>query len=385
MENFTYHNPTKIVFGKNQISELKNLINSQYKILFLYGGGSIKSNGIYDQVIKILSDYKVVEFPGIEPNPEYDTCMQAIKVIKENDLDFILAVGGGSVIDAAKFIAAGVLYANDPWEIIDQRISITNALPIGTVLTIPATGSEMNGGSVISRSSLNKKRGFMSDAVFPKFSVLDPTVTYSLPSRQVANGVVDAFVHVMEQYLTFNQNAPLQDRFAESILMTLLEEGEKVLNNPKDYDVRANIMWCATMALNTLIGRGVKHDWSTHMIGHELTVVYGLDHAQTLAIILPSIMKYKMNEKADKIIQYAERVLKVDSSLPDNKKILYAIERTKTFFQKMGNKTCLSDYNVDINKISDVIQQLEKNGMIALGENENITIADSKKIIKMSI
>ena len=327
MDNFIYHNPTKIFFGEGQISVLKDIIDIKHKILFLYGGGSIKSNGVYQQVIDNLIDYDIVEFSGIEANPEYETCLKAIEVMKDKKIDFILAVGGGSVIDAAKFISVATQYKGDYWnDIIEKRVEITNAIPLGTILTIPATGSEMNGACIIARRELNKKRGFISDKAFPLFSILDPTITYSLPSRQIANGVVDAFSHVMEQYLTFCQNTPLQDRFSEGILSTLMEEGKKVIREPNNYNVRANIMWCATMALNTLIGKGVVPDWSSHMIGNELTVVYGLDHAQTLAIILPNVMEYKKDKKADKIIQYAERVLGLDVNLSRDHKKKQAIE-----------------------------------------------------------
>ena len=385
MENFIYHNPTKIFFGEGQISQLKQAIDKDSKILFLYGGGSIKSNGVYQQIIDSLADHNFVEFSGIEANPEFQTCVKVIEFIKEMQVDFILAVGGGSVIDAAKFIAVAIKYEGDCWDILSKQGEVKQAMPIGTVLTLPATGSEMNSNSVISRREFNKKLSFASDKVFPMFSILDPKVTYSLPKRQLANGVVDAYAHVMEQYLTYDQNAPLQDRFAEGILLTLIEEGKKLSDNATDYNVRANIMWCATMALNTLIGRGVKQDWATHMIGHELTAVYGLDHAQTLAIILPSIMNYKKDKKASKIVQYAERVLGVDPELSENEKTTQAIQKTREFFELMGNPTRLNDYNVDLDKFTDVLNNLEENGMLALGEHQDITLNDSKNILEMSI
>ena len=385
MENFIYCNPTKIIFGEGQIEQIKGNIDRNKKVLFLYGGGSIKSNGVYQQVVDALSEHQFFEFSGIEANPEYETCLKAIEFVKENNIDFILAVGGGSVLDASKFIAAAPKYDGQAWDILTKQVEIKDALPIGAVLTLPATGSEMNGNSVISRREYGKKLAFSSTKVFPVFSVLDPTVTYSLPDRQLANGVVDAFVHVMEQYLTYDQNAPLQDRFCESILCTLLEEGDKLLSDPKDYNVRANIMWCATMALNTLIGQGVKQDWSTHMIGHELTAVYGLDHAQTLAIILPNMMEYKQDKKKDKLIQYAERVLGISKELSSEEKIKLAIEKTRSFFEKMGNKTTLSSYGVDIDALSNVLNNLEENKMLSLGEHQDIKLEDSKKILEMCI
>ncbi|MFT4693355.1 MAG: NADP-dependent alcohol dehydrogenase [Francisella sp.] len=384
MQNFEYYNPVKIFFGEGEISKLSQAIANDKKILMLYGGGSIKKNGVYEQVIKALNNHKVLEFSGIEPNPEYETCMKVVEFIKANDIDFVLAVGGGSVIDATKFIVAAAKFEGDAWDILAKGATINDALDFGTVLTIPATGSEMNAGSVISRRKFHKKLAFMNEKVFPKFSVLDPTVTYTLPARQVANGVVDAFVHVMEQYLTYPQNAPLQDRFAEGILQTLVEEGIKVIEKD-NYDVRANIMWSATLALNSLISRGVAMDWSTHMIGHELTTFYGLDHAQTLAIILPSMMAFKRDKKGDKMVQYAERVWGVSSSLSKDEKIDIAINKTIEFFEKVGNPTKLSTYNFGSENFDKVIASLKANGMTTLGEHGDISLDDVNKILEMSL
>ncbi|WHN65944.1 iron-containing alcohol dehydrogenase [Cysteiniphilum sp. QT6929] len=384
MENFIYYNPTRIYFGQGQITQLSHAITKDQKVLLIYGGGSIKQNGVYDQVKTALANHQVTEFSGIEPNPEYETCLKAVELIKQNNIDFVLAVGGGSVIDATKFIVAAAKFKGDAWNILAKHADITDAVPFGCVLTLPATGSEMNSGSVISRRALNKKLAFMHEKVFPVFSILDPETTYTLPARQVANGVVDAFVHVMEQYLTYPQNAQLQDRFAEGILSTLIEEGEKVLTHPHDYDVRANIMWAATLALNTLISQGVKTDWATHMIGHELTAFYGLDHAQTLAIILPSIMEYKKDKKQAKLIQYAERVWQVEKTLDAETKVQIAIEKTRAFFEKMGNPTKISAYQLSQDKFDDIINNLKDNGLTALGEHADITPEDSLKILQMS-
>ena len=384
MQNFEYYNPVKIFFGEGEISKLSQAITNDKKVLMVYGGGSIKKNGVYDQVVKALANHKVLEFAGIEPNPEYETCMKAVEFIKANDIDFVLAVGGGSVIDATKFIVAAAKFEGEPWDILAKGATINDALDFGTVLTIPATGSEMNAGSVISRREFDKKLAFMNEKVFPKFSVLDPTVTYTLPARQVANGVVDAFVHVIEQYLTYPQNAPLQDRFAEGILQTLVEEGMKVIEKD-DYNVRANIMWSATMALNSLISRGVAMDWSTHMIGHELTTFYGLDHAQTLAIILPNMMKFKRDKKRDKIVQYAERVWGISSSLSKDERIDLAIVKTIEFFEKVGNPTKLSTYGFGSEHFDKVVSSLEANGMTALGEHDDISLGDVRKILEMSL
>ena len=384
MENFIYYNPTRIYFGKGQITQLSDAIAKNQKVLIIYGGGSIKKNGVYDQVRQALAHHQVIEFSGIEPNPEYNTCLKAVELIKKEKVDFILSVGGGSVIDATKFIVAAVKFNGDPWDILTKNTDIKEALPFGCVLTLPATGSEMNTGAVISRRALNKKLNFAHEKVYPVFSVLDPETTYTLPARQVANGVVDAFTHVMEQYLTYPQNAPLQDRFAEGILSTLIEEGQKVLVDPENYAVRANIMWAAGLALNTLISKGVKPDWATHMIGHELTAHYGLDHAQTLAIILPSVMEYKKETKKEKLIQYAERVWHADTNLSDEEKIKLAIDQTRAFFEKMGNPTKISQYQLNDDKFTAIIDNLKDNGLIALGEHADITPEDSLKILTMS-
>ena len=301
MNNFEFCNPVKVVFGKGSIARLSALIPEGSKVLMVYGGGSIKKNGIYGQVTKALEGFEVTEFPGIEANPHYETCMKAVEVVKEKKIDFLLAVGGGSVIDATKFIAVSVGFEGDPWDIFSKGGEIKNALPLGTVLTLAATGSEMNERSVISRVSTCEKLNFASPLVFPKFSVLDPEVTYSLPARQVANGVVDSFIHVVEQYLTYPVNAKVQDAFSEGLMRVIHEEGLKVLDNPNDYDIRANLMWAATNALNVWIGQGVPQDWSSHRMGYALTAQFGLDHAQTLAILLPGVMTYMFKEKQVKL------------------------------------------------------------------------------------
>ncbi|MFC0180883.1 alcohol dehydrogenase [Thorsellia kenyensis] len=385
MYNFQLHTPTKILFGQNQISALANEIPKDARILMLYGGGSIKKNGVYDSVLASLNGFHVEEFSGIEANPTYDTLMKAVEMIRKNKLDFLLAVGGGSVIDGTKFVAAAVNYPSDPWEILTTRgTNITNALPFGSVLTLPATGSEMNSGSVISRPSLGAKLSFMSKHCFPLFSILDPTTTYSLPKRQIANGVVDAFVHTIEQYLTFPVNAPIQDRFAEGILITLIEEGPKALTTPENYEIRANIMWAATMALNGLIGAGVPQDWATHMIGHELTALHGLDHAQTLAIILPALIDTMRQNKHAKILQYAERVFGITDG-SEEERINRAIEATKHFFEQMGNPTTLSAYGIERTSIPKLLAKLKEHGMTQLGEKQDITLEISQTILEKAL
>ncbi|HCE06997.1 MAG TPA: NADH-dependent alcohol dehydrogenase [Oxalobacteraceae bacterium] len=385
MLNFDFYNPTKIVFGKGRIAELPTLIPPEARVLMLYGGGSIKSNGVLDQVRAALSGYTVQEFSGIEPNPSFETLMQAVELVRKEKLDFLLAVGGGSVIDGTKFVAAAVDFEGDPWQILKKRgANITQALPFGSILTLPATGSEMNNGSVVTRKSLKAKVPFSSPHVFPKFSILDPATTFTLPVRQIGNGVVDAFAHVMEQYLTYPVNAPVQDRFAEGILLTLIEEGPKALAEPDDYDVRANVMWCATLALNGLIGAGVPHDWATHMVGHELTALYGLDHAQTLAIVLPSMLRVRKESKREKLLQYAQRVWNLTQGSEDIR-IEAAIAKTQDFFEQMGVKTRLTDYELGIDNIDTVLKQLESHHMVTLGERLDVTLDVSRKVLELSL
>ncbi len=385
MNNFTYFNPTKINFGKGQISTLKEEIQPGKRVLVAYGGGSIKINGVYDQVIAALEGYTVFEFGGIEPNPHYETLVKAVKVAKEEKIDVILAVGGGSVIDGSKFIAAAACYAGDYWDIIETGgACVEQALPLGCVLTLPATGSEMNGNSVITRAETQDKLSFGSDVVRPAFSILDPETTYSLPARQIANGAVDSFVHIMEQYLTYPVNAKVSDRFAESLLLNILEDGPLALKTPNDYEVRANLMWTATFALNGTLRCGVPTDWSTHVIGHELTALYGLDHAQTLAIVLPAMWKYKKAHKRGKLLQYAERVFNITSGT-EEEKIDLAIQKTEEFFTLMGNPTKLSAYGLSEKDIPAVKDKLVHHNMMALGEHKDITPQDAVEILKLAL
>jgi NADP-dependent alcohol dehydrogenase len=383
MLNFTFKNQTEILFGKGQLSEVSSRLPKQAKVLFLYGGGSIKKNGIYDKVNAALEGADVIEFQGVEPNPEFATLMKAVDVARENDVNFILAVGGGSVIDGAKFVAAAVNFEGEPWDILVKGAAFENPLPIGAVLTLPATGSESNGNSVVNRKETSQKRAFSSETVQPVFAVLDPEFTYSLPPRQVSNGVVDAFVHVIEQYLTYPVNAPLQDRFAEGILQTLVQEGPKALATPEDYDVRANVMWSATMALNGLIGKGVPQDWGTHMIGHELTALHGLDHAVTLAIVLPSLMFVQRDKKQEKILQLGERVFGIQED-DKEKAIDLTIKAVQDFFETMQVKTRLSDYDIQKSAIDGLIDNLERNGLTALGEHGDIDLAKAREILTLA-
>lgn len=382
MYNFEYKNPVKVIFGKNTIPNVAKEIPENAKVLLTYGGGSIKSTGVYDVVKNALKNVDFLEFGGIEPNPHYETCMKAVEIVKNEKIDFLLSVGGGSVLDATKFIAAAALYKKeDPWDILakSNTVVVKEALPIGAVLTLPATGSEMNGNSVITKVSTQEKMAFGSPAVMPQFSILDPECVFTLPDKQVANGIVDAFIHVMEQYLTFNVNSPIQDRFAESILTTLIEEGPKVLANRKDYDAAANFMWSATMALNGLIGSGVPQDWATHMIGHELTAFHGIDHGRTLAIVLPGIMQIKRKNKKDKILQYGERIWGVTNGT-DDEKIDATIAKTVAFFESLGVPTTLPEYNVPAESIQKITKRFEKRAF-KLGEKADIDFKEVEAIL----
>jgi NADP-dependent alcohol dehydrogenase len=381
MNNFTYCNPVKIVFGKGTIAELPKLIPDDLKVMMLYGGGSIKRNGVYEQVLKSMTGRRMTEFGGIEPNPRYETCMKALQRIRSEGCDFLLAVGGGSVLDGTKFIASAYYYnGGDPWDFMRDGNKIPRqALPIGDVLTLPATGSEMNGFAVVSRDSTNEKLAFGSPNIYPKFSVLDPATTVTLPPRQTANGIVDAFAHVLEQYLTYDVGTPLQDRQAEAILLTLIEEGPKVMADPNNYNVRANVMWAATNALNGLIGCGVAQDWSTHMIGHEITAIYGLDHAQTLALIYPGVMRHFCQRKRQKLLQYAQRVWGLATGGEDAR-IEAAIEKTDEFFRSLGVGTRLADYKIPAEVGKLVADRLAKRGQ-PLGEHGDIKPSDVQAII----
>lgn len=335
-----------------------------------------------DQVHAALAGRSIAEFSGVEPNPTYETLMKAVEVVHREHIDFLLAVGGGSVADGTKFIAAAANYtaSDDPWHILQTGgQDITQALPIGVMLTLPATGSESNSGAVITRKASGDKQAFHSTLVRPQFAVLDPVVTYTLPERQIANGVVDAFVHTLEQYLTYPVDAKVQDRFAEGLLLTLVEEGPRALEEPDNYAVRANVMWSATLALNGLIGAGVPQDWSTHMLGHELTAMHGLDHAQTLAVVLPAMLRDRKAQKREKLLQYAERVWNLRDGSEEGR-IDGAIEATRGFFERMGVPTRMSDYQLDGSSIPALVEKLEEHGMTALGEHKDITLADSQRV-----
>lgn len=372
MLNFTFQNPTRIVFGEGQIKELKQLVPAGSRVLLTYGGGSIKHNGVYDQVKTALKDFTVFEFGGIEPNPSYETLSKAVALVHAEQIDFLLAVGGGSVVDGTKYIAAAARYQGDGWDILSKPVKLKAAVALGCVLTLPATGSESNGFAVITKQATQQKLSFGSPLVYPQFAVLDPTVTYSLPAKQLANGVVDAYIHVMEQYLTYPVGAAVQDRFAEGLLLTLLEFGPKAIAAPQDYNIRANLMWTATMALNGLIGVGVPQDWSTHMIGHQLTALYGLDHAQTLAIVLPAVMQQQREQKREKLLQYGRRVFNLQHQ-DEERLIDETISHTRAFFEQMGVPTRLADYGINADAKAAVGAKLTELKAERLGEHGDIT------------
>lgn len=382
MHNFEYYNPTRIVFGEGSIPRLAELVPADARVLVLYGGGSAERNGTRAEVEAALGERRFQRFGGIEPNPTYETLMQAVEQIRRDKLDFLLAVGGGSVVDGTKFVAAAVDYPGDPWHILETRgKQITKALPIGAVLTLPATGSEVNCAAVVTRKALQAKLGFGNPLLYPRFAVLDPVKTYTLPPRQIANGVVDAFVHVMEQYVTQPAKAAVQDRYAESLLLTLIETGPQALANPTDYDVRANLMWAATQALHGAVGAGVPQDWATHMIGHEITALYGLDHAQTLAVVLPNLLDVRRDVKRAKLLQYADRVWGLRAG-DEDARIDQAIAHTRAFFEALGVRTRLADYGVGAEAVERIVAQLEAHRMVKLGEDRAVDLALSRRIVE---
>lgn len=385
MQNFEFHNPTKILFGKNQIEKINKEIPQNSKILMVYGGGSIFKNGVYDQVKNALNDLDVLEFGGVEANPVFETLMKAVEIVKTQNVDFILAVGGGSVIDGVKFIASAAAYQGDPLDILYRKHRPVKAIPFGTVLTLPATGSEMNAGSVITINATQEKLSFGSEVTFPIFSVCDPTVIVSLPKRQIQNGIIDAFSHVLEQYLTYKHGAILQDKLAESILKTLFEVGPKVVDNPTDYNLAANYMWSCTMALNTLISKGVPTDWVTHMIGHELTALYGIDHARTLAIVFPSLYRVMFESKKEKLAQFGKEVFGLSGN--DDQIAQNAILELEKFFKTMGMKLKIRENtDADISQTADfIVSRFEKRGWIAMGEKQNITPEKVREIVSLSL
>lgn len=381
MNNFRFKNPVELLFGKGQIANLQKRIAPGTRVLMTYGGGSIKRNGVYEQVMAALKDCEVVEFGGIEANPDYATLMKAIEICKTRNIDMLLAVGGGSIIDGTKFIAAGSCFEGDPWQLMGGRATAVKALPLATVLTLPATGSEMNCGAVISRRETREKLVFNSELVFPQFSILDPEVVYSLPNRQVANGVVDIYAHTLEQYLTTPNHTRVMDRWAEGLLQTLIEVAPRLLHEgERSYDDCADFMLTATMGLNGFITMGVDEDWATHMIGHELTALHGLDHGVTLAMVYPGVMDIMRREKEAKLLQYGERVWGISEGTVDER-IDAAIRRTEEFFSSVGMKLRLSDYGIGEETIRTIVDRFRQRGW-NIGEHGIVTPEKVEAILR---
>ena len=387
MNNFEFFNPTRIIFGKGTIAKLSKRVPRKARVMLLYGSGSIKENGVYDQAMDALKKHEVLEFGGIEANPDYATLLKAIKRVRKKQVDFLLAVGGGSVIDGTKFISlASPNESIDPWDILvrGSAKNLKKAIPFGTVLTLPATGSEFNHNAVISRRETGEKLSFATNLVYPRFSILDPETTYSLPKNQLRNGLVDAFVHVMEQYLTYPTGAVVQDRQSEALLMTIMEIAPAVLRtDPPDYDARASLMWVCSNALNHLIGVGVPQDWATHSIGHELTALYGLAHAESLAVVLPWLLWVKRDQKREKLLQYGYRVM--DQKMQKySERIDRTIEATAAFFQSIGMPTTLTSYGVDPDGAAAKVQARWEARGWSLGEHNDITGATAAEVLRLS-
>lgn len=379
MQNFVFQNPTKLIFGKNTIAKIADQIPQGANIMVTFGGGSIKTNGVYDQVMAALKGRPVVEFGGIEANPDFDTLIKAVEICKTQKIDFLLAVGGGSIIDGTKFIATAVRYQGDPWEFLLDESKAKVAIPLASVLTLPATGSEMNCGAVISRRRTNEKFAFHNPKCYPVFSVLDPQVCYSLPIKQRANGIVDTYAHILEQYLTHADESMVMDRFSEGLLKTLIEIAPQVLAKENNYDTMANFMLTATMGLNGFLSMGVTQDWATHMIGHELTALHGLDHGVTLALVFPGVMNIMRDSKREKLLQYGERVLGINQGSEDQR-IDKAIEMTEEFFRSVGMRTRLSEHGIGETTIKTIVQRFTTRGW-NLGEGNLVTPEKVEEIL----
>ncbi|MCK9181200.1 MAG: iron-containing alcohol dehydrogenase [Bacteroides sp.] len=379
MENFIFKNPTQLIFGKGMISKITEEIPQDKKVMLTFGGGSVKRNGVYDQVCKALEKHTTIEFWGIESNPDISTLRKAIALGKKENIDYLLAVGGGSVIDGTKLVAAGLCYEGDSWELVLNPSLIKTAVPLASVLTLPATGSEMNCGGVISCRENKLKYSFASPYTFPVFSVLDPETTYSLPSHQVACGLVDTFVHVMEQYMTTINQSRIMDRWAEGILQTIVEIGPSIMKDQTQYDLMADFMLSATMGLNGFVSMGVTQDWATHMIGHELTALHGLTHGHTLAIVFPGLLRVLKKQKSDKILQYGERIWNITNGSKEEK-IEETIVKTETFFRSLGLTTRLSEESIGVDTINEVEKRFNDR-KVAYGENENVTGEVAKEIL----
>ena len=381
MNNFIFQNPTQLIFGKGQIARLSKELPKDSKILVTFGGGSVKKNGVYDQVIAALEGFDYQEFWGIEPNPKVETLRKAVEICKRDGVTFLLAVGGGSVLDGTKLIAAASVIESDAWELVCNPKLYGGTLPFASVMTLPATGSEMNRGAVISNLATGEKYAFYN--TYPKFSILDPQTTFSLPPYQVACGLADTFVHVIEQYLTVTDIAPLMDRWAEGVLQTIVEVAPKVRADQSNYDAMAAYMLSATMGLNGFIAMGVPQDWATHMIGHEITALAGVTHGQTLVVVLPAVMDVMREQKGDKIIQYGERVWGITDGTRDER-IDRTIVATEEFFRSLGLATRLSELSLGKDIIEQIVARFKERGTL-LGENGNIDYATVEKILNQRL
>ncbi len=379
---FAYQNPTQILFGQGQIQAITNVIGSDARVLVVYGGGSIKKNGVYDQVVAALTEHQWQEFSGVEPNPTKETLDKAVEIVKADNIDFILAVGGGSVIDGCKYIAAASHYDGDGWDILTGKHQVTSATALGAILTLPATGSESNSGAVITKAETQDKLAFLSPFVQPAFAVMDPDVMKTLPDRQLVNGLVDAWVHVCEQYLTYNHGHMVQDGYAEVLLRNLKQLAEQFDQRDSD-EWRANLMWTANQALNGLIGSGVPHDWATHMIGHELTALWHVDHARSLAIVQPALLRNQIEHKRAKLEKLGSEVFHLEMSSDLAERTIDAIE---AMYNSLDVATRLTEHEGDKQAaINSVIDQLEKHGMTALGEHQAITLTQSREILESAV
>lgn len=366
VKNFTYWNPTKLIFGKDQLEKLKDEV-PQYgkRVLLVYGGGSIKRSGLYDNVVQLLKEIgiELFELAGVEPNPRISTVRKGVEICKTEEIDFILAVGGGSVIDCTKAIAAGAKYEGDAWDLVIKKAFAKEALPFGTVLTLAATGSEMNSGSVITNWETNEKYGWGSPAVFPKFSILDPVHTFTVPRDQTIYGIVDMMSHVFEHYFHLEENTLMQDRMCESLLLTVMETAPKLLDDLGSYEHRATILYNGTMALNGMLSMGYQGDWATHNIEHAVSAVYDIPHGGGLAILFPNWMKHNLKVKPERFKQLAVRVFGVD---PEGKTAeeagLEGIERLRQFWNSIGAPSKLIDYDIDESKLELMAEKAMVNG-----------------------
>ena len=381
MNNFSFCNPTKILFGRGMIARLAREIPADKKIMITFGGGSVRRNGVYEQVTAALAGRDYIEFWGIEPNPKVETLRRAVEQCRAEGVEFLLAVGGGSVLDGTKLIASAVYYDGDAWELTLTGRAKGRVLPFASVMTLPATGSEMNNGAVISNAATAEKYAFYTN--YPQFSILDPEATFSLPPYQIACGIADTFVHVIEQYLTEVGVSPLMDRWSEGIMQTLIEIAPRVRENQHDYDAMATYMLSATMGLNGFVAMGVKQDWATHMIGHELTALHGLTHGHTLVIVLPALMSVMREQKGAKICQLGERVFGICEG-DANSRIDRTIEAVEAIFRSLGLSTRLSEEGIGEQTIAEIERRFTERG-VGFGERGNVDGALARKILERAL